>query len=132
MAAKTAAARRNAALDTAFDTLNNGKLGILDGAQPTNADTALGAQVLLAELALGATAFAAASAGSKTANSITQDSSANASGTPGWASLYASTTATRHLDMSAGTSGTDMILNASPISSGAVVSCSSLVISQAA
>ena len=62
---KTAVARRNAALDAAFDTvLNGGSLRIYDGTQPTDADTALGAQVLLAQLTLNATAFAAASAGS--------------------------------------------------------------------
>lgn len=133
--AKTSLASRNLALDAAFDILNNGKLGIFDGTQPTDANTALGAQVLLAELALGATAFAAASAASKTANSITQDSSANASGTASWASVYASArTTTGTMDMSAGVSGStpNLVLNSAAISSGAVVSCSSLVITQAA
>ncbi len=86
---KTAAARRNAALDTIFDTLNSGNLRVADSTQPTDADTALGAQVDLADCAFGATAFAAASAGSKAANSITQDSSINASGTASWGTLQA-------------------------------------------
>ena len=132
---KTAVARRNAALDAAFDVLNSGRLGIFDGTQPTDADTALGAQVLLAELTLGATAFAAAAAGSKSANSITQDSSANATGTATWASLYPSArTTTGTMDMSAGVSGStpNLVLNSAAISSGAAVSCSSLAITQAA
>ncbi len=130
---KTAVARRNAALDTAFDVLNSGRYGVFDGTQPTDADTALGAQVLLAELTLNSTAFAAASAGSKAANAITQDSSANATGTASWASLYASArTSAGTMDMSAGTSGANLNLNSVAISAGAAVSVSSLTITQAA
>lgn len=130
---KTAAAARNAALDSAFDSLNGDLFGIFDGAQPTDADTALGAQVLLAELTMNATAFAAASAGSKAANAITQDSSANATGTASWASLYATArTTVGTMDMSVGTSAANLNLNSVAIASGAAVSCSSLTITQAA
>lgn len=130
---KTSIASRNLALNAAFDILNSGKLGIFDGTQPTDADTALAAQVLLADLTFGATAFAAASAGSKAANSITQDSSANATGTASWCSLFASArTTTGTIDMSAGTSGANVNFNSVAISSGAAVSCSSLTITQAA
>jgi hypothetical protein len=131
---KTSSALRNAALDAAFDSLNNDLMGIFDGAQPTDANTALGAQVLLAELTFGATAFAAASAGSKAANSITQDSSANATGTAAWASLYATARTTiGSMDMSAGVSGStpNLVLNSAAISALAAVSCSSLTITQA-
>ncbi len=128
---KTAVASRNLALDAAFDILNSGKFRIYDGTQPTDADTALGAQVLLADLALNATAFAAASAGSKAANAITQDSSADATGTASWASLLNSSNV-RKMDMSAGTSGANLNLNSVAISSGAAVSCSSLTVTQAA
>src|SRR6185295_17094101 len=99
---KTAASTRNLALDAAFDPLNSGKFRIYDSTQPTDADTALGAQVLLADLALGSTAFAAAASGSKSANAITQDSSADATGTASWASLLNSSNV-RKMDMSAGT-----------------------------
>jgi hypothetical protein len=130
---KTAVARRNAALDTAFNVLNSGLYGIFDGTQPTDADTAIGAQVLLAELSFGSTAFAAAAAGSKAANAITQDSSANASGTATWASAYASSRSSAGvIDMSAGTATVNLTLNSAGISSGAAVSVSSLTISQAA
>lgn len=130
---KTSIASRNLALNAAFDILNNGHLLIYDGTQPTDADTALGAQVLLADLILGATAFAAASSASKAANAITQDSSANNTGTASWATLVVSTRATTGtMDMSVGTSGANLNLNSVAISSGAAVSVSSLTITQAA
>lgn len=132
---KTAAASRNLALNAAFDPLNGGFLRIYDGTQPTDADTALGAQVLLAELTLNATAFAAASAGSKTANSITADSSANATGTATWFSLVKSggvRASDTVMDGSVGTSGANLNLNSVAISSGAAVSVTSLTITQAA
>lgn len=130
---KTSLASRALALNAAFDILNAGKYIIYDGTQPTDADTALGAQVDLADLTLNATAFAAASAGSKVANAITQDSSANATSTATWATLVASTRATTGtMDMSVGTSGANLNLNSTSIVSGAAVSCSSLTITQAA
>jgi hypothetical protein len=134
---KTAAARRNAALDTVFDTLNSGNVRIADGTQPTDADTALGAQVDLADLAFGSTAFAAASAGSKAANAITQDSSANATSTATWATTQATGVAfsgsnARVMDFSVGTSSANLNLNSTAISSGAAVSISSLTMSMAA
>ncbi len=129
----TGVASRNLALNAAFDILNSGKLRIYDGSQPATADTALGAQVLLADLTLNATAFAAASSGSKAANSITQDSSADATGTASWGTLVASTRATvGTLDFSVGTSGANLNMNSVAISSGAAVSCSSFTITQAA
>ncbi len=132
---KTSAAGRNLALNAVFDTLNSGKFIIADGTQPTDADTALGAQVDLADLAFGATAFAAAASASKTANAITQDSSANATSTATWATLIISANAfsgARLMDMSCGLSGANVNMNSVAISSGAAVSCSSLIISQAA
>jgi hypothetical protein len=131
---KTAAASRNLALNAGFDPLNGGFLRIYDGTQPTDADTALGAQVLLAELTLNATAFAAASAGAKAANAITSDSSANAAGTATWFSLVKSggTRGDAVLDGSVGTSGANLNLNSVAISAGAAVAVTSLSITQAA
>jgi len=130
---KTSIAARDAALDAAFDALNSGHLQIYDGSQPTDADTALGAQAKLADLALGATAFAAAAGGSKSANAITSDSSADATGTAAWGTLVASSRATTGThDFSVGTSGANMSLNSTSIASGASVSCSSFTLSMAA
>lgn len=134
---KTAVARRNAALDTVFDTLNSGSLRVASGTQPTDADTALGAQVSLADLTFGATAFAAASSGSKSANSITQDSSINSTGTATWGTMQASGVAfsgsnARVMDFEVGTSGANLNFNSVAFSSGAACSVSSLTVTQAA
>jgi len=130
---KTSIASRNLALNAAFDILNSGKLEIYDGTQPTDADTALGAQVRLAGLVLNATAFAAAAAASKAANAITDDSSADATGTATWGTLVVSTRATTGtLDFSVGTSGANLNLNSVAISSGAAVSVTAFTITQAA
>jgi len=130
---KTSIASRNLALDAAFNILNSGHLLIYDGTQPTDADTALGAQTLLADLTLNATAFAAAAAASKAANAITTDASANNTGTASWGTLVVTArTTTGTLDFSVGTSGANMNLNSVAISSGATVSCSAATITQAA
>lgn len=129
---KLAVARRNQALDTILANANSGLLRIYDGAQPTDADTALGAQVLLAELTMGATAFAAASAGSASANAVTSDASANATGTASWYRMVKSDGTTVIMDGTAGTSGCNLNLNSVAISSGALVGISSFVISMPA
>lgn len=128
---KTRVAGRNAALDAVLDVLNGGKLRIYDGTQPTDADTALGAQVVLAELALNATFGAAASSATKTANAITSDTSADATGTATWFSLLTSANA-RVIDGSVGTSGANLNLNSVAISSGATVSVTALTVTMAA
>lgn len=115
----------NAEADAAAILFNSGKLRIYDGTQPTNADTAIGAQVLLAELTFGATAFGAASAGVLTANAITSDSSANASGTATWYRCTQSDGTTVLCDGSVGTATANLILNSVAISSGASVAVSS-------
>jgi hypothetical protein len=122
---------RNLGLNAAFDILNSGRLRIYDGTQPATADTALSGNTLLADLAMGATAFAAASAGSKTANAITNDSSADATGTASWHSLLNSSNV-RKIDGTVGTGTHDLVVNTVSIVAAAVVSCSSYVISQAA
>lgn len=127
---KTAVASRDLGLNAAFDVLNAGKLKIYDSTQPTNADTALGAQVLLADLALNATAFAASSSASKAANAITQDSSANATGTASWGTLTTGADV-RKLDYEVGTSGANLNLNSVAISSGAAVSVTAFTVTQA-
>lgn len=121
---KTCVAFRNLALDAMFDTLNSGKFRIYDSTQPTDADTALGAQVLLADLGLNATAFAAAAAGSKAANAISSDASADATGTATWGSLLTSGSV-RKQDFSAGTATVNLVLNTASIVAAAQVSVSS-------
>lgn len=107
---------------------DSGYIRLYDGTQATNADTALGAQVLLAELRFGADAFPAASAGVLTANAITQDSSADATGTASWARILKSDGSSVLFDGSVGTASANVILNTVSIVVGAVVSCSSLTL----
>jgi hypothetical protein len=128
--ARLCVASRNLALDAALDVVNGGKLRIYDGTQPTDADTALGAQVLLADLALNATAFAAASAGSKAANAITADSSADATGTATWGSFLTSANV-RKWDFSVGTASANLILNTVSIVTAAQVSVTAFTASLA-
>ena len=129
---KVTAARRNAMIDNFTGNFNSGFLRIYDGTQATDADTALGSQVLLAELTFGSTAFAAASAGSASANSITADSSANATGTASWFRCVKSDGTTVLCDGSVGTSSANLVLNSTAIQSGASVSCTSFTVTQAA
>lgn len=119
----------NATVDAQGDALaplfNNGYLRIYDGTQAADADTAVGAQVLLAELRFAATGIATSVNGVLTANALIADSSANASGTATWYRSLQSDGTTAIADGSAGTSGTDLILNSAAISAGAEVSVSS-------
>jgi hypothetical protein len=120
----------NTAADAVVALANNGYLRIYDGTQPTDADTAIGAQVLLAELRFGATAFGASSAGVATANAITADSSANATGTATWFRVLKSDGTTVLWDGSVGTATANLILNSTAISSGAAVSVSAFTYTQ--
>jgi hypothetical protein len=110
-----------------IDAGTAGKLRIYDGTRPANADTAVGAQTLLAELTMNATSFPAASSGSMTANAITDDSSANATGTASWFRIVDSA-GNAVVDGDVGTSGSDLNLNTVSITSGVAVSVTSLVL----
>jgi len=131
---KTGTAFRQLGLDANFGgaDLDSGKYRIYNGTQPADSDTALSGNTLLAGLAFGATAFADASGGSITANAITQDSSADATGTMTFASMLTSADARKH-DHTAGIStGTfDAEFNTDSVVILAVVSVSSMIVTQA-
>lgn len=118
----------NAEADAIGNALDTGFIRVYDGAQPANADTAVGAQVLLAELRFNAAAFPAAVAGLLTAGAITDDASANATGTAAWARILASDGTTVYFDGSVGTAAANVVLNTVSIVAGAVVSCSSFTL----
>jgi hypothetical protein len=118
----------NGEADFIGTALNTGFIRIYTGAQPTDADTAVGAQTLLATLRFGATAFPAAVAGVLTANAITSDTNAAATGTAAWARLLKSDGTSVVMDGTVGTSAANVVINAVAISAGATVSCSSLTI----
>lgn len=128
---KLANAQASRAADAVCARLNNGYLRFYDGTQPTDADTAIGAQVLLAELRWNATAFAAAVNGVATANAITPDSSANATGTVAWFRALESDGTTVVFDGSLGTSGANMTINSTAIQANAAVSVSAYTYTQA-
>jgi hypothetical protein len=107
------------------DQSDNGYIRIYDGTIPTNADTAIGAQVLGAELRWNAAAFPSATNGVITAAAITADASANATITASWFRSLKSDGTTVLCDGTVGTTGEDMNLNTTSIVSGANVSISS-------
>lgn len=100
-----------------------GLFRIYDGTRPATGGTAT---TLLAELTYSDPCSASITTGVNTFAAITSDSSANATGTATWCRAVDSA-ATFVLDASAGTSGTDLILNIAAITSGATVTCSSFV-----
>lgn len=129
-------AAAKAAVDAVAALCNSGTLKIYTGSQPTDANTAVGAQTLLATLTLSATAFpassASGSAGSKvvtaTANTITDDSSADNTGTAAWFRVLKSDGTTAVFDGSVGTSGCDLNLASTSIVAAEDVSVTSFTI----
>lgn len=126
MAVGMATTLRNAMLD-AITTFAGGSclLRIYDGTRPATGGTAT---TLLAELTCNATFAPAASGGVLTLNAITQDSSADATGTATWFRVVKSGGSTHVLDGSVGTSGADLNLATTSIVAGAAVSVTSFTI----
>lgn len=124
------AALRNNRLDEITALLDAGAGGALlriySGARPATGGTVT---TLLAELTLSATSFPAASAGAMTANAVTDDSSANATGTASWFRLVDSN-AVFVMDGDVGTSGSDLNLNTVSIVSAGTVSVTSFVLTE--
>jgi hypothetical protein len=119
---------RNARLDAITTFVGaSGKLRIYSGTRPA---TGGAITTLLAELTCNATFAPAASSGVLTLNSITSDSSADATGTATWARIFKSDGTTICLDCSVGTSGADIILNTTSIVAGAVVAVSAATITE--
>lgn len=116
---------------------NSGTLKIYTGTQAVDANTALGAQTLLATLTFGSTAFnSAAATGSApsrkstaTANSITGDTSADATGTATWFRVLKSDGTTVVYDGAVATSGAELNLATTSLTTGVDVEITSLTIS---
>lgn len=102
-------------------------LRIYDGSRPATAGTAT---TLLAELTCNATFAGAASSGALTLNSITQDSSANNTGTATWFRIVKSDGTTFIMDGNVGTSGSDLNLTTTTITQTQPVSITSFVITE--
>lgn len=102
------------------------KLRIYDGSRPATGGTAT---TLLAELVCNATFAPGASGGVLTLNAITNDSSADATGTATWFRLVTSGN-TFVLDGNVGTSGSDLNLNTTSIVAGGPVAVTSFVMTE--
>lgn len=122
----TARSDRASALNTTIGA--NAILRIYSGSKPANPATAI-TGTLLAELTCGST-FGTVSSGVLTANAITQDSSANATGTASHFRLWKSDGTTAVLDGDVATSGSDLNLTTTSIVSGQPVQVTSLVITE--
>lgn len=116
---------RNAMLD-AITTFAGAscKLSIYSGTRPA---TGGAATTQLAQLTCNATFAPASSGGVLTLNSITS-AAAGATGTATWFRLFKSDGTTIIMDGDVGTSGADLNLNSTAISSGATVSVTSATI----
>lgn len=99
------------------------KLRIYDGSRPATGGTVT---TLLAELTCNATFAPGASGGVLTLNAITNDSSADATGTATWFRLVTSGN-TFVMDGNVGTSGSDLNLNTTSLVIGGPVAVTSFV-----
>lgn len=131
MTTRLAATTRNARLDALITALGGGaQIRIFTTPRPANV-AAAETGTLLAELT-GGTPFApAASGGAATANAVTQDASANATGTAAWARLRTSGgTAIMDIDVSATGGGSELELVTTSIVTGQPVQISSFVLTE--
>lgn len=101
------------------------RIRIYSGTRPATGGTET---TVLAELTGNATFAPAASGGVLTLNAITQDSSADATGTASWFRISSSGGTNHVLDGDVGTSGSDLNLNSTSIVAGGTVSISSFTI----
>ena len=130
MAIAFATTLRNSRADLIDDAVNAGAgaglLRIYSGTRPATGGTAT---TLLAELTFSDPAFGTAASGVLTGSAITADSSANATGTATWFRVVDSA-GTFVIDGDVGTSGSDLNLNSTSISTGQNVSVTSFVITE--
>lgn len=121
---------RNSMLDQVTSQIGaSGLLRIYDGTPPADVNTALSGNTLLAELALSATFAPAAASGLLTANAISNDTSADATGTATFFRLLTSA-GVAVVQGTVGTSGADLNMPSTSITSGGTVSVSSFVITE--
>ena len=129
MAISYATTLRNSRMDaikTAIDAGAAGLLRIYDGSRPATGGAATN---LLAELTFNDPSFPSATSGVITASAITQDSSANASGTATWFRVVDST-GTFVMDGNVGTTGSDLNLTTVSIVITQPVSVTSFVLTE--
>lgn len=131
---KISTASRNAAMDAVTALIDGGTAGVLeiyDGAQPAGPDTAITTQNLLVSLTFSATSFGASVAGVATADTIT-NGTATGTGDAAWFRIKTQTGGTAVIDGTVGTSGCDLNLDSTSITSGQTVSCSAFTLTHPA
>lgn len=120
------------AIKTAIDAGTAAVIEIYGDTQPTDADTAVGAQTKLGTLTMSATAFGSVSDDTPgaimTAATITADSSADDTDTATWFRLSTQAGGTAILDGSISTSGADMNFNTVAFTAGSQIEITSLTI----
>lgn len=107
-------------------------INIYDGTPPADANAALSSNNLLAQLTASTTMFGAATTANPsvlTANAITNDSSADSTGTASFFRILTQNAGTVCTQGTVGTSGCDMNLNTTAFTSGSTVSITSATIS---
>ncbi len=122
---------RNAKLDAVTTAVGAaGLLRIYDatGGVPASANVAITTQVLLAELVCGTPFAPGASGGVLTANAVSNDVSANATGTAAFFRVTDAAGTTTVYQGTAGTAATDLVLNTTSLVIGGPVAVSSLTI----
>jgi hypothetical protein len=129
MAIGFSTALRNARLDAITTFAGTSALvRIYSGTPPATGGTAT---TLLAELTCSATFAAGASVGVLTLNSITQDTSADNTGTATWFRLVKSDGTTHIMDGRVSTSGSDLNMPTTSITAGQPVQITSFTITEA-
>lgn len=117
-------AARNAQLNAIRDLIDAGAAGgtinIYSGTQPATGETALSGNTLLATLTFSSTSAPNASGGVLTFNAITEDTSADATGTATFARIRDSN-GVDVTDMDVGTASASIILNTVSIVAGGAV-----------
>lgn len=130
---KFATGLRNARADaiTAFAG-GSALLRLYSGAQPASPATAVSTQTLLAQLTCNAVFAPAATGGVLTLNAITQDSSADATGTATWFRLVKADGSTVVMDGDVGASGggATLTLNTTSIVTGGPVLVTSFALTE--
>lgn len=131
MTIKLAVATRNARLQALIDALGaSAQIRIFSGSRPADVASAE-TGTLLAQLTGGSPFAPAASGGTASANAITQDSSADATGTAAWARLRTSGgTAICDIDVTATGGGGELQLVTTSIVAGQPVQISSFALTE--
>lgn len=128
----TAAGVQNDALKALFNT---GTIKVYQGTRPTDANAALGSQTLLATFTFASTAFGSSSASGTSPSRVMtataaaiSDVTGAATGTAQWFRAFESNGTTIICDGDVGTSGSDLNMTDTSITSGETASISSITL----